>query len=153
MIENRFLELLSEDKILSLQNDTKAGVIDELSALAASKCPVPFNILRDAILDREELVSTGLGHGLAIPHIRLTNFGTPLILVGISENGIPDYLSTDSIPIKVVVMLAADGRDTELYLEMLKSISARLKTLESVSAVAQCYGDSAANILAKLRQL
>ncbi len=130
-----FLEYINVDRIIKIKSITKHEALDEMISYACTQCAVPEGIMKDAVWERENKISTGVGHGLAIPHIRLTNFGDPIALLGVSEDGINDYESIDGDPVEVIVLLVADGNDTNLYLDLLKSISSRLRTHEAVVSV------------------
>ena len=152
LMKINFLDYLDKRGILFLSETTKNEVLDAMIVRASELCRVPVNILKDAVWERERKVSTGLGNGLALPHVRLTRFGEPLVLMGISSDGIDDYQTTDDSVIDLVLMLIADGRDTDLYLELMKSAILKLKTRENIEAIKKCGPDPAA-ILSLLRRL
>lgn len=139
-----FLNYLDKKGILFLSGTTKREVLDEMTAHAAELCRVPFDILKDAVWERERKVSTGLGNGLALPHVRLTRFGEPLVVIGICDDIVEDFETTDETPIDLVVMLIADGRDTDLYLELMKSVILKLKTRSHIDDLKACRKDPAA---------
>lgn len=47
--------------------------------------------LRTSIFSREELMSTGIGLGIAVPHVRIQGVKNIIIAIGINKNGIQDY--------------------------------------------------------------
>ena len=64
-----FLDLLPAERVRTgLDVQDKAGLIDRLAAILAAEGDV--GVARDALAARERLGSTGLGHGVAIPHGR-----------------------------------------------------------------------------------
>ncbi len=147
-----FLDYLDKKGILFLTGDTKEEVLSVMISRASELCRVPVDILKESVWDRERKVSTGLGNGLALPHVRLTKFGEPLVLIGISKDGIEDYETTDETTIDLVVMLIADGCDTDLYLELMKSVILKLKARKNIDAIKACAKDPAAvfNLLQRL---
>ena len=52
-----------------------------------------------AILDREQIVSTGIGMGVAIPHAKLPSYNNFFIAIGILQNGI-DWNALDGAPVR-----------------------------------------------------
>ena len=72
-------------------------------------------------------MTTGVGGGLALPHIRVAGFPSPVIIIGLCKNPITDYKSMDETPVQMIVFIAADERDQEAYLKLLGSVSASLK--------------------------
>ena len=82
--------------------------------------------LMQAILARDEIVSTAIGFGIAIPHARIDSVKRLCMAVGLSPDGI-DYPSIDDKPVRVVVMIAASSEDQNLYLRVLSKVMAFLK--------------------------
>ncbi|MDD3119747.1 MAG: PTS sugar transporter subunit IIA [Victivallales bacterium] len=147
-----FLNYLDKKGILFLSETTKEDVLNAMVVRAAELCRIPVDILKEAVWERERKVSTGLGNGLALPHVRLTRFGEPLVVLGISKEGIADYQTTDDTTIDMIVLLIADGRDTDLYLELMKSAILKLKARKNIEAVKQC-GDDPVAVINLLRHL
>jgi PTS system nitrogen regulatory IIA component len=79
------------------------------------------------ILKREELMSTAIGCGIAIPHIRLSSISDLVISVGISRTGIMDFQTLDNEPVRLLLMIAAAYNQHAYYLQTLSFFSARLK--------------------------
>jgi mannitol/fructose-specific phosphotransferase system IIA component (Ntr-type) len=79
-----------------------------------------------AIFDREEVTSTGIGSGVAIPHARLTSISNFVITIGLCRRGV-DFSAPDQIPTQVVVMIAGGEKDRTTYLRVLATVASRLK--------------------------
>lgn len=79
-----------------------------------------------AIFDREEVTSTGIGRGVAIPHARLASVTEFVITIGLCRSGI-DFSAPDAIPTQIVVMIAGGEKDRQAYLRVLATVAARLK--------------------------
>ncbi|NCD33453.1 MAG: CBS domain-containing protein [Spartobacteria bacterium] len=81
-----------------------------------------------AVLEREELASTVLIDGLALPHARLDNLAQPLVAVGISPKGIsfPD----EAKPVHAVILVLSPKSDPSMYLKLVSAISKSLKDKE-----------------------
>jgi PTS system nitrogen regulatory IIA component len=130
-IEKWVLELgdiISEKRIVFLDSVTKQETLEELIELISQAPQVASRYdLRDEIFRREELMSTGIGMGIAIPHVRIHSVNDLVGAIGICEKGIPDYQSLDNEPIRIVIMLAAGFDQHAKYLKALAHISARLK--------------------------
>jgi mannitol/fructose-specific phosphotransferase system IIA component (Ntr-type) len=78
------------------------------------------------IFDREDVTSTAIGHGVAIPHARLPSLPGCVISVAICLAGI-DFGARDQKPVRIVVMIAARDRDRAEHLRVLASVAARLQ--------------------------
>jgi len=107
---------------------TKREAIEE----TIDSCPV-FTTLPDlakfkrAVLKREEIETTGIGHGIAVAHGKVRNLSHVLVALGISPQGI-DYQAKDGQPVKFLFVIASSPNR---QLEYIKTISNILRTLRS----------------------
>lgn len=83
--------LLDEDLVLHrLAARDRTGVLRELSARLEAKRGAEFDgTLLDRLLKREELGTTAIGHGVAVPHCRANGLRTPALALGLSPDGVP----------------------------------------------------------------
>ena len=125
--ESEFVKYLEADSVLILEGSTKKEVLEEIISYATTRCTLDDIQLREAIWKREKMMTTGIGNGLALPHIRVAGFPSPLVIVGRCQNPITDYRTLDNEPVRLIVFLAADEKDQEAYLKILGSISVKLK--------------------------
>jgi fructose-specific phosphotransferase system IIA component len=79
-----------------------------------------------ALLEREELTSTGLGHGVALPHVKTNVVKEICIAFGRSAEGI-DFDALDGNPVHFFFLILAPPNKTEEYLKTLSSISTLMK--------------------------
>jgi mannitol/fructose-specific phosphotransferase system IIA component (Ntr-type) len=122
----RLTELLSPCQILL---DLKAGerwsAIVELVNLLVERGKLPLE-LRDEVLAalkaREDLVSTGVGYGVAIPHAFSDNLDRVVAVFGRSRQGI-DFESLDGNPVKFVILFLVPRRDYGMHLHTLSAIA------------------------------
>ena len=84
-------------------------------------------VLRQSIFSREEIMSTGIGLGIAVPHARIKGVKNILIAIGINKKGIEDYESLDGPPVRLVFMIIASEKQHKVYLELLSQIVKILK--------------------------
>ena len=82
--------------------------------------------LLQAIVARDEIVSTAIGFGIAIPHARIDSVKRLCMAVGLAPGGL-DYPSIDDKPVRVVVLIAASSQDQNLYLRVLSKVMSFLK--------------------------
>lgn len=122
-----FVNFLQQDSILMLEGKTKKDVLEEIISYATTRCTLDDIQLRELIWKREKMMTTGIGNGLALPHIRVAGFPAPLVIVGRCTNPITDYRTLDNEPVHLIVFLAADEKDQDAYLKILGSISVKLK--------------------------
>ncbi|HRZ65033.1 MAG TPA: helix-turn-helix domain-containing protein, partial [Spirochaetia bacterium] len=94
--------ILSPDRILFLSHAKKR---DALVALAENLASAPQIKSRQElvaeILRREELMSTAIGRGIAIPHVRLSSVTDLVVSVGVSQCDIIDFQSLDDQPVRL----------------------------------------------------
>lgn len=83
--------------------------------------------LANAIFEREEIMSTGIGRSIAFPHCRLNNVKDISIAIGITKEPVYDYESMDDKPVKIIVMLLAGRNLHTEYIKVLSLISSFLK--------------------------
>lgn len=123
--------ILSPDRIVFLNHSTKQ---DALVALANTLGTAPqiknSQELTTEILKREELMSTAIGRGIAIPHVRLASVTDLVMAVGISRTDIIDFQSIDDTPVRLLFMIAAAYNQHSYYLQTLSFFSSRLKGQE-----------------------
>jgi PTS system nitrogen regulatory IIA component len=120
--------IISPDRILFLNYSAKR---DALLALADNISTAPQiknrQEVAQEILKREELMSTAIGRGIAIPHIRLSSITDLVVSVGISKTDIIDFQALDDEPVRLLIMIAAAYSQHAYYLQTLSFFSARLK--------------------------
>ena len=107
----------------------KRGAIEEL-VRAMAECSVvkdPQSLLQ-AVLDREAIRTTGIGHGLATPHGKSPAVGDLAMAIGKAEHPI-DFQSVDSKPVTLVILLASPPDKALPHIQALARIS-RLMTIE-----------------------
>lgn len=141
------LDLLSEDRItLNLQGLTKPDVIQEMADIAIQSGMISNpEALVDALMAREKIQTTGIGHGMAIPHATAEGVRGLILSLGISRQGI-EYESLDGKPVKLIFMLAGEPRLRTSFLSILSKISRFFRKADFRTEVLQAK--SAAEILA-----
>ena len=87
------------------------------------------------ILKREELMSTAMGRGIAIPHVRLSSVTDLVMGVGISQCDIIDFQTIDDTPVRLLFMIAAAYNQHAYYLQTLSFISTKMKNIDLRNAL------------------
>jgi PTS system nitrogen regulatory IIA component len=130
--------VLSPGRILFLNYPDKRDVLLALAENIATAPQVKNKQeLALEILKREELMSTAIGRGIAIPHIRLSSVTDLVISIGISRTDIIDFQPLDDEPVRLVFMIAAAGDQHAYYLQTLSYFSACLKNRELRNSLLQ----------------
>jgi PTS system fructose-specific IIC component len=102
-------ELLDKDSIVvSLKSRTKDDVLEEMvdTLDAAGKIRSRDAVLK-AIIDRERIMTTGIGNGVAVPHCKTSAVDRLVAALGISEEGI-DFQAPDDQPARLIFILVAE---------------------------------------------
>jgi PTS system nitrogen regulatory IIA component len=120
--------ILAPERVIFFDTNEKAAALKTLCA-ALGTSPLIHNEaeLEQAIFRREELMSTGIGFGVGVPHVRLSSVDDLVMALGIARKPLADYSSLDDDPIQIVCMVAAGGTQHPQYIRALSSISSRLK--------------------------
>ncbi|MEC7838909.1 MAG: PTS sugar transporter subunit IIA [Chlamydiota bacterium] len=80
----------------------------------------------NAIIDRERIVSTGIGMAVAIPHAKLAAYDDFFIVIGILSHGV-DWNTIDGSAVRIIFMIGGpDDKQTE-YLQILSGITSAVK--------------------------
>ncbi|MDR2398326.1 MAG: PTS sugar transporter subunit IIA [Spirochaetaceae bacterium] len=123
--------IISPDRILFLNYATKRDVllamIDNISLAPQIKNREELSV---EILKREALMSTAIGRGIAIPHVRLASVTDLVMSVGISRKDIIDFQALDDEPVRLLFMIVAAVNQHVYYLRTLSFFSARLRNEE-----------------------
>jgi len=120
--------VLAPERVALLDHPTKKEVLTQLVDLLAD---TPFVKNRDklltGILEREKLMSTGIGFGIGVPHVRIDSVTDLIMAVAVCKQPVGDYDSLDEAPVQIVCMLAARTDQHTKYIRALAAISSRLK--------------------------
>ncbi|MDX8390966.1 MAG: PTS sugar transporter subunit IIA [Mariprofundaceae bacterium] len=116
--------LISSDTVLlQSQSCSKAAVIAEVLEMLPS---VDSDQAMAVVMEREKLGSTGIGHGIAIPHGRLTDLDTPLTALARHADGI-DFDAIDGKPVHIIVVLLAPANADKSHLDLLAGLARALQ--------------------------
>ena len=123
----RITDLLTTDTILlNMSAASKPEAIDELiGKLDAAGKLEDRDAFKEAIENREQQSTTGIGEGIAIPHAKTSAVKDPAIAFGRSQEGL-DYESLDGQPTNLFFMIAASEGANNTHLETLSRLSSFL---------------------------
>ncbi|MCL2763490.1 MAG: PTS sugar transporter subunit IIA [Treponema sp.] len=122
--------LTAETINLRLKGSTKDEIINELlDILVAAKKVPDRKAAFTAIMDREQKMSTGMKHGIAIPHGKSNTIQDLVACVGVSEKAV-DFDALDHIPCRIFIMTLSPVEKTGPHLQFLAEISLLFKSAE-----------------------
>ncbi|MGP1455786.1 MAG: PTS sugar transporter subunit IIA [Treponema sp.] len=122
--------LTSETVNLHLKGTSKEEIIDELLDMLVAAGQVKDKaVARAAVLDREHKMSTGMKHGIAIPHGKTNSVSDLVACIGISDNPV-DFDSLDQEPCRIFIMTLSPVDKTGPHLQFLAEVSLLFKSAE-----------------------
>ncbi len=83
------------------------------------------DVFAKAIIARENKGSTGLNHGVAIPHTKSPSISSPIAAIGVSRAGI-DFNALDKQPVYSIVLMLSPEARPELHLEAIQAVFSHL---------------------------
>lgn len=129
-------KILSPERVIFISQPTKQEALTELAeVLSAAPQVKKEDELLNEILKREELMSTAIGRGIAIPHVRLSSVSDLVMAVGVCKSPISDFQTIDDKPVEILIMIAAGYNQHNYYLKTLSYFSAKLKSPELREAI------------------
>jgi len=139
--------LSPEDVLIDLHVPTRHGLFEAVAAHMARRHGLPQERVAQSLLAREQLGSTGLGHGVAIPHARLAEassvaavFVRPLLPLA--------FDAPDSKPVSDMLVLIVPTDSPQEHLDLLSAIATlfnersfreSLRVAGDAQAVAHCF--------------
>jgi PTS system nitrogen regulatory IIA component len=123
--------VLSKDTIsLHLKGTTKEEIINELLDILVSAGKVQDKEAAfSAVMDREKKMSTGMKHGIAIPHGKSATIKDLVACIGISDTAV-DFDSLDHEPCRIFIMTLSPLEKTGPHLQFLAEVSLLFKSSE-----------------------
>ncbi len=119
--------LVKDGAILDLASDEKNGVLAEMAgAVAAAEPSLDADRLLQVLLEREELQSTGIGEGVAIPHGKIAGLEHLVASFARSVGGV-DFESIDGQPTNLFFLLVVPEHSGGQHLKALARISRFLR--------------------------
>ena len=124
----KVIDILDPDAILpDMQATSKQEALEELAAVVVKRHPaIDHGRLVEVLLEREELGSTAIGEGIAIPHGKLPGISSVVAVFGRSLRGV-EFDSLDGNPTRLFFLLVAPEDSAGVHLKALARISRLLK--------------------------
>ena len=116
----RLWRLLKPETIsLNLKEKRKKNVIEELINLLVETKKIPDKMKAlQRVLEREQMISTGIGEGVAIPHAKYDQITKPLLAFGRSDDGLK-FESLDGQKVHLIFLLLSPKEDPSKYVKLL----------------------------------
>ncbi|MDR2477802.1 MAG: cation:proton antiporter [Treponema sp.] len=112
---------------LNLKADTKEGIITELvDILADSGKLLDRDLVLANVLEREKVMSTGMEHGIALPHGKTDGIADIAVAAGIKKEGI-NFGAMDNQPSRLFIMVVSPKKASGPHVQFLAAIGAVLQ--------------------------
>ena len=119
-------ELLAFDDVrLDLDVSTQAELLEQVAALLATRHGLSKTFILESLTAREQLGSTGVGHGVAIPHARMNQCAVPAAAFVRTKLAIP-FDAPDGKPVSVFLGLIVPNKASEQHLQLLATAAGML---------------------------
>ncbi len=116
-------EILKPDRVVvPLAARDKNGVIAELARVLVEKTQAPLDEVLSAIEERESVLSTGIGFGVAIPHAKCPAVRELIMVGGVTAEPVP-YDSIDGEPVSLFFMIVGPEASAGLHVKLLSRIA------------------------------
>jgi fructose PTS system EIIBC or EIIC component len=125
-------DLLSINDInINLHSQNKIDLLTQMSNSLASKIsPTDNNMILTKILERESVMSTGIGYGIAIPHCRIPDIDRFFMISARTTTGI-DFASIDGQAVRIVFMIISPVNFITEHTQILAALS-KLMSQENI---------------------
>jgi mannitol/fructose-specific phosphotransferase system IIA component (Ntr-type) len=134
------LTALREGRLVELPEANKEKALEYLANLIEAVPDMPsVGELYEAMLSRERTMNTGIGRGVACPHVRAAGTGELVCAVGWSPEGI-DYGAADGKKVYLVVMYYIPESQKNTYLKEISSLAAAVKREGDIQSLASAEG-------------
>jgi len=118
-----------EHVFLDVEGQTKKAVIERITALMAErKIITNVALIKETIWERERIMSTAIGEGIALPHARLPDLKEPVLCFFRLKNPV-DYGSPDNKPVQLLFLELTNQNDDGMQLNLIAQV-ARFISLE-----------------------
>ena len=144
---NRLAAILPVEQVLvGIDATSKKRAFEEAGLLFENLHGLSRALVTDSLFARERLGSTGLGHGVAIPHGRIKGLKSPMAAVFQLGQAI-GFDAPDEQPVKLLIFLLVPEAATQKHLEILSEIA---ELLSNASLRDNMVGSASADALHKL---
>jgi len=126
--------LAPEHVLVDLQATNKTRLLTELSARAAASVGLESAVVAREILKREELGSTGVGGGAAIPHARFSEMSKPFGILARLRKPI-NFDAIDGRPVDLIFLILLPAVPTGDQLKVLATVARKLRHADVMVAL------------------
>ena len=144
-------DLLDQSRVLFLDETDRDAVLTTMAEHAAGTgLTAAGTDFENAILQREQTVSTGIGLGVAVPHAKLPTIESFFIVLGVLRHAV-EWDAIDQQPVRLVFMIGGPADQQSTYLQILAKVVLITKNGRLRSAIEQAgTAEQALSVLAEI---
>ncbi len=121
-------DYLDESLVAFLDVKQRNEAIQELvDLLDHQKKLINKEIFFQAVLEREKIVSTGIGISVAIPHAKMAGYKDFFIAIGIVKHQGIEWSAIDGLPVRIIFLIGGPDHEQTKYLKILSLITQTVK--------------------------
>jgi len=138
------IDLLSTDTVIcDLKVGSKKRTLDQISTLVSNSAEnISHDTIFTGLIERERIGSTGIGHGVAIPHCRLDDLEKPIgLFFKLSEP--VDFDAIDTAPVDLVFALIVPSNCCDQHLQTLAQLAEMFSSDLHRKTLRECTSSSA----------
>ena len=131
-MKKKLSDLIKKENVVFLETIDMVDTIEVLTENAINNQKIKDKeSFKSAVLEREELVSTGIGLGVALPHTKSKDIEEFFIVIGINKEGI-DWDAIDRNPVGIVFLIGGpEAEDSQKeYLQIVSKLMLLIKNKE-----------------------
>jgi mannitol/fructose-specific phosphotransferase system IIA component (Ntr-type) len=114
----KLANLVTADRIIDLKATTKNEALQELFKVMETAPEITNGaVFEESVLEREKILSTGIGLELAIPHVKIPTVSNFVMAIGRSKAGI-DFDALDGKPVKIILLIASSDKQKDDFLKV-----------------------------------
>jgi mannitol/fructose-specific phosphotransferase system IIA component (Ntr-type) len=118
----RLANLIAPERIVDLKATTKNEALRELIAVIETAQEVTNgNAFEESVLEREKILSTGIGLEFAVPHVSIPSVSNFVMAIGRCKAGI-DFDAMDGRPVKIILLIASSEEQRDAFLKVLAKV-------------------------------
>ena len=131
----RLEKLIARSRLVDLRSPDMKGALEELLEVSLRRFPDlnPEALLR-GLMQRESTMTTYLGEGVALPHVRVKMDRRYVLAIGRSRSGVKHDGAKDDESVRLIMMLLADEKARD-YLQVLASVARLVKERDLVRSL------------------
>jgi fructose-specific phosphotransferase system IIA component len=141
----RLTDVLKEDYVnISLSGLNRDECIKELIDILANAQSINnADKIFEAVLEREKIMTTGVGNNIAIPHCKHSDIPNFAVCLGIQQKGV-DFQSIDKKDVMIIFLLVGPENNPGLHIKLLSRISRLMSNEELREQLLRCKSNKEA---------